>query len=135
MSRLPYVLSGLLLSLALAGCSGSSGPDLPEEASFAEGTCRTAAADVRAIGRALPMLGEDGSVDAEVRVDLRAAHDRLRALADGAEADLQPALTELNEKIGIVRIRADGNSYEPALGELLTRSYENVVERCTATAG
>ena len=135
MPGLPYALSGLLLSLALAGCSSSSGPDLPDESAFAEGTCRTAAADVRAVGQALPELGDGGSVESEVRDDLRSAHERLRALTDGAEPALQPVLADLNEKIGIVRIRADGNSYEPELGELLTRAYENVVDRCTAPAG
>lgn len=130
MPRLPYVLSALALGAALTGCS-SSGPDVPDESAFAAGTCRTAAADVRAVGQSLPELGDGGSVDGEVRAGLREAHDRLRALADGAEPALQPVLAELNEKIGIVRIRADGNTYEPELGDLLTTSYERIVEACT----
>jgi hypothetical protein len=138
-SRIPYVLSGLALIVALAGCSSSSGPELPDESDFAAGTCRTAAPDVRAIGQSLSRLGDDGTVDREVRAELREAHDRLRALADGLvpadEPGLRPALAELNEKIAIVRIRADGNSYEPALGKLLTRSYEDVVGVCTRSAG
>ena len=129
MPRLPYALSALAL-LGLVGCS--SGPDVPDESAFAEGTCRTAAADVRAVGQSLPELGDDGAVDGDVRAGLREAHDRLRALADGAEPALQPVLAELNEKIGIVRIRADGNTYEPALGELLTTSYERVLDACDA---
>lgn len=127
MSRLPYALS----ALALAGLVGCSSSDVPDESAFAEGTCRTAAADVRAVGQSLPELGDGGAVDGEVRAGLREAHDRLRALADGAEPALQPVLAELNEKIGIVRIRADGNTYEPQLGELLTASYERVLEACT----
>lgn len=127
MSRLPYVLS----ALALAGLVGCSSSDVPDESAFAEGTCRTAAADVRAVGQSLPELGDGGAVDGEVRAGLREAHDRLRALADGAEPALQPVLAELNEKIGIVRIRADGNTYEPQLGELLAASYERVLEACT----
>lgn len=129
MSRLPYVLSALALA-GLVGCS-SSGPDVPDESAFAEGTCRTAAADVRAVGQSLPELGDGGAVDGDVRAGLREAHDRLRALADGAEPALQPVLAELNEKIGIVRIRADGNTYEPELGALLATSYERVLEACT----
>ncbi|TAL25915.1 MAG: hypothetical protein EPN99_00990 [Frankiales bacterium] len=127
MSRLPYVLS----ALALAGLVGCSSSDVPDESAFAEGTCRTAAADVRAVGQSLPELGDGGAVDGDVRAGLREAHDRLRALADGAEPALQPVLAELNEKIGIVRIRADGNTYEPRLGELLAASYERVLEACT----
>lgn len=129
MARLPYALSALALA-GLVGCS-SGGPDVPDESAFAEGTCRTAAADVRAVGQSLPELGDGGAVDGDVRAGLREAHDRLRALADGAEPALQPVLAELNEKIGIVRIRADGNTYEPQLGELLTTSYERVLEACT----
>lgn len=129
MSRLPYVLSAFVLA-AVTGCS-SSGTEVPDESAFAEGTCRTAAPDVRAVGQALPDLGEGGGVDREVKDALREAQDRLRALADGAEPALQPVLAELNEKIGIVRIRADGNTYEPTLGDLLTTSYERVLEACT----
>ena len=127
MSRLPYVLS----ALALAGLVGCSSSDVPDESAFAEGTCRTAAADVRAVGQSLPELGDGGAVDGDVRAGLREAHDRLRALADGAEPALQPVLAELNEKIGIVRIRADGNTYEPQFGERLTAAYERVLEACT----
>lgn len=129
MSRLPYVLSALALA-GLVGCS-SGGPDVPDESAFAEGTCRTAAADVRAVGQSLPDLGDGGAVDGDVRAGLREAHDRLRALADGAEPALQPVLAELNEKIGIVRIRADGNTYETQFGEQLTAAYERVLEACT----
>lgn len=133
MSRLPYVLSALALA-GLVGCS-SNGPDVPDESAFAEGTCRTAAADVRAVGQSLPELGDGGAVDGDVRAGLREAHDRLRALTDGMsptdEPALQPVLAELNEKIGIVRIRADGNTYEARFGEQLTASYERVLEACT----
>ena len=129
MARLPYALTALALA-GLVGCS-SGGPDVPDESAFAEGTCRTAAADVRAVGQSLPDLGDGGAVDGDVRAGLREAHDRLRALADGAEPALQPVLAELNEKIGIVRIRADGNTYEPQFGERLTEAYERVLETCT----
>lgn len=128
-SALRAVLPAALLALLLAGCS-SDGPDIPDESDFAAGTCRTAAPDVRAVGALLTELGDGGAVDGDVRARLREAHDRLRALADGAEPALQPALAELNEKIGIVRIRADGSTYEPELGKLLTTSYEQVLEVC-----
>ncbi|MEX2289740.1 MAG: hypothetical protein WD794_05365 [Mycobacteriales bacterium] len=123
-------VSAVLLTAVLAGCAGS-GPDVPEESAFAEGTCRTAAPDVRAVGQSLPELGEGGRVDPQVRDALREAQDRLDALADGAEPALRPALTDLVQKIGIVRIRADGNTYEPQFGDGLTSSYAQVVQLCT----
>ncbi len=122
----------LLLTVLLAGCTSSSGSDVPEESAFAEGTCRTAAPDVRAVGEAIPQLGDGGEVDDDVQDALRDAQDRLDALAGGAEPAVAPPLKELVEKIGIVRIRADGNTYEPELGEVLARSYERVLDACSA---
>lgn len=116
----------LLLALVLTGCTS----DVPAEDDFAAGTCRTAAPDVRAVGEALPRLGDDGKVDADVKDELREAQDRLAAVADGAEADLAPDLQALVEAIGIVRIRADGNTYESAQGDALTRAYERVLDAC-----
>ena len=123
----------LALPLLLAACSGSSeGPELPAESAFAEGTCRQAAPDVIAVGRALPRLGEGGAVDKAVKDDLRESQDRLFALSEGAEPQYAPALSALVERIGGVRIRADGNTYEPVLGEGLQKAYDEVVEVCTA---
>lgn len=127
-------LAAGLLATAVAGCtsgSSSDGPQVPAESAFAEGTCRAAAPDVRAVGETLPRLGDGGRVDDEVKATLREAQERLRALAEGMEPSLQPAFTDLGEKIGLVRIRADGNTYEPELGEALTTSYEQVLEVCT----
>jgi hypothetical protein len=129
-----------LLVLALAGCTAGSrsetpaGPQVPPESSFAEGTCRIAAPDVRAVGQALPRLGDQKVVDAEVQAELLEAQQRVRALAEGAEPAVKPALDDLVVKIGLVRIRAAGNSYETALGESLTRSYEQVLDVCTRDA-
>ena len=122
-----------LLAPVLAGCTGS-GPEVPDEEDFAQGTCRTAAPDVRAVGEVLPELGDDGKVESSVKDALKEAQARLDALASGAEPTLQPALADLVQKIGAVRIRADGNSYAPELGESLTTSYEQVLEVCTGGA-
>ena len=120
----------LLLVLVLAGCTSS---DVPAEEDFASGTCRTAAPDVRAVGETLPRLGDGGKVEQEVRDELRESQDRLVALADGAEPELQDELKGLVEAIGLVRIRADGNTYESAQGEALTRAYEKVLDACVAS--
>jgi hypothetical protein len=128
---LPALLLAAVLGSGLAGCSSSPGPEVPAEDAFATGTCRTAAPDVRAVGEAIPDLGDGGKVDGEVKDSLREAQDRLAALADGAEPDLQAPLRGLVEKIGIVRIRADGNTYETSQGEVLTTAYERVLDACT----
>lgn len=125
-----------LSAALLAGCSSSTpdGPEVPPESAFAEGACRTAAPDVRAVGQAIPQLGEGGSVDAEVKESLRESQGRLRGVADGAQDELKPLFDDLLQKIGIVRIRADGNTYEAQFGESLTGSYEELVAACTDPA-
>jgi len=124
-----------LALLVLTGCSGSDDdapPEPPAESAFLEGTCRMAAPDVIAIGRALPRLGDGGEVDQAVKDELRIAQDGVFALVETAEEPYMPALDELVVSVGIVRIRADGNSYEPDLGGLLRRSYDRVLSVCTA---
>ena len=116
----------LLLAALLAGCTS----DVPAEDEFAAGTCRTAAPDVRAVGEVIPELGDGGKVEPDLREELREAQDRLVAIADGAEPALKDDLQGLVEAIGIVRIRADGNTYESAQGQALTRAYERVLDAC-----
>jgi hypothetical protein len=77
----PHVLSAIVVALLLAGCSSSDsgaeqGPEVPPEAAFLAGTCQTAAADVRAVGKQIPRLGSGGSVAPEVETSLRESQDR-----------------------------------------------------------
>lgn len=126
----------LVLPLLLTACSSS--PDEPEEAAlpaeseFAEGTCRVAAPDLLDLGRALPRLGDGGTVESDVQATLQETQDRLFLVAQTAEPELAPALSGLVEGIGGVRIRAVGNSYEPSLGEDLQASFDEVLQVCTA---
>lgn len=131
--------TALLSLLLLVGCTSDPGapaeppgPVLPAESSFAEGTCAQVAPDVITIGRALPRLGEGGTVDPQVKDELREAQDRLFAVADTAEPALKPTLDDLVLKIGLVRIRADGNSYETSQGAVLQTAYDATVRTCTA---
>lgn len=139
MRTAPAALVGLLL---LVGCTSSPSDDeptaaaspLPAESSFTEGTCRLVAPDVIAVGGALPRLGDGGDVDQDVKDELRAAQDRLRAVAEAAEPEYRAALDELSVAIGVVRIRADGNTYETAQGDALAEAYDEVVGVCTGAA-
>jgi hypothetical protein len=83
----------------------------------------------------IPRLGSGGAVAPEVETSLRESQDRLRALAETAEPQYKPALEDLNQKIGIVRIRGISKTYEPELGKLLTTSYEAVLDVCTDSTG
>jgi hypothetical protein len=132
--RLAAVL--VCVPLLLAGCSSSPDsppePELPAEADFAQGTCRDAAPDLLELGRALPRLGDDGTVPAEVQQVLADVQDRLAFFAEAAEPEIAGLLPTLVERIGGVRIRAVGNTYEPSLGEDLEAAYDEVLAACTA---
>jgi ferredoxin len=119
--------------LALTACgSGSDEPKQPAMAAFADGTCRVAAPDVLAIGKAGLRIDKSKKVDAETRTALREAQAALRDLATAAEPSYQPSLDALVVSAGFVRIRADGNTFEPAVGEQLMKDYRAVLKACGA---
>jgi hypothetical protein len=127
----------LVLPLLLVACSSSSDgpsePELPAQSAFAEGTCRSAAPDLLELGRTLPRLGDDPTVPADVQQVLADVQDRLVLFAEAAEPELATPFATLVERIGGVRIRAVGNSYDPELGEDLQASYDDVLTACTSS--
>ena len=133
--RLAAVL--VCVPLLLAGCSSSPEsppePELPAEADFAEGTCREAAPDLLELGRTIPRLGDDGTVPADVQATLADVQDRLVFFGEAAEPELAEVLPTLVERLGGVRIRAVGNTYEPSLGEDLQEAYDEVLATCTGS--
>lgn len=130
-------MSPLLLVLVLTACSssdeGPAEPDLPAESAFSSGTCRLAAPDLLELGRTLPRLGDGASLPREVQQTLEQTQDRLFALGEGAEPEHAEAFATLVERIGAVRIRAVGNTYEPSLGDELQTSFDEVLSRCTSS--
>ncbi len=118
-------------ALALtAACSGTT-QKAPPASAFSEGTCRAAAADVLALGRAGTQLGDEVTIPAGVRATLRDAQAQLDELAVAAEPSYKKVFDALVQSTGVVRIRADGNEYDPALGEQLRRDYQAVLDVCT----
>lgn len=118
----------------LSACTPSdepSRPALPAEDDFAEGTCRQAAPDLLELGRTLPRLGDGPEVPPEAQQVLADVQDRLVLLTETAEPELTEVLPTLVERIGGVRIRAVGNTYEPGLGEDLQVAYDDVLAACT----
>ncbi len=125
----------LVLPLLLTACSSSPDapeePQLPAESAFAEGTCRVAAPDLLELGRAIPRLGDDAKVSQDVQTTLQETQDRLFLVSQTAEPQYAPALSALVESIGLVRIRAVGNTYEPSLGKNLQTTFDEVLSVCT----
>jgi len=133
--RLAAVL--VCVPLLLCGCSSSPDgprePELPKEGDFAQGTCREAAPDLLELGRTLPRLGDDARVPADVQRALADVQDRLAPYGELAEPELVAGFATLVERIGGVRIRAVGNTYEPSLGEDLQAAFDDVLSSCTST--
>ena len=131
--RRPALLLVLLVPLA-AGCTSSGSSDAPSLSAddFAEGTCRTVAEDVLTIGQLLPEIGDGPQVDQEILDALRESQDALRAVAEGAEPEVQEPLEKLAQSAGFIRIRGVGNTYEPFIGERAQEAYDRVVDVCVA---
>ncbi|HVE74015.1 MAG TPA: hypothetical protein VNA30_02855 [Mycobacteriales bacterium] len=128
-------LAACVLALSLAACGGKEEPTplkQPAEDSFAAGTCRTGAPDVLALGRTVHLLGNGPTVTPERRSALSEAQDRLAAVAEGAEPMYKPAFDRLVVAVGVVRIRADSNTYEKQFGERAAAAYDEVLAVCGA---
>ncbi|MDT7570831.1 MAG: hypothetical protein QOE05_1005 [Actinomycetota bacterium] len=119
-----------LAAFAASACGGDDAMSQPPVSAFAEGTCRVAAPDVLALGQAGQRLGSSKKVDGAVLTDLRDAQAGLRTVTDGAEPAYKNVFSKLVASTGFVRIRADGNSYEPALGTQLMTDYDAVLKAC-----
>ena len=130
--RLAAALVCVPLLLAACSSDGPSEPELPAESAFAAGTCREAAPDLLDLGRTIPRLGDDSAVPPEVQQTLADVQDRLALFVEPPEPEVAELLPVLVERIGGVRIRAVGNTYEPALGDDLQETYDDVLAVCTA---
>ena len=134
MRKVPLVV--VLLGLTLAACGGGSGGSgnlkQPAVSAFADGTCRVAAPDVLTLGKTGAKLGSGNTISADAKTSLKQAQDGLRTVADGAEPAYKPALEALVVSTGFVRIRADGNTYQPSLGKQLMKDYNAVLKACGA---
>ena len=129
--RLAAALVCVPLLLTACSSDGPPEPELPAEADFAAGTCREASVDLLELGRAIPRLGDDGTVPADVQQTLADVQDRLALFVETPEPELAELLPVLVERIGGVRIRAVGNTYEPSQGEDLQATYDDVLAACT----
>ena len=125
------MISGALLA---GGCSGDA-PGLPagpavEE--FAAGVCRQAAPDVLEISRLVEGLGKGPRVPDDAKAALRAAQGRLAATAMQSAGPERADLDAFVQTVGLLRLRADGNTYEPFLADDVRAARDRVLASCTA---
>lgn len=123
-ARAPLAL--LAGALLLAGCSNAPEPD-----DFAAGICREAAPDVLELTDLVSDLGEDPEVASETKTALREAQTRLLETVGTASGPERADLDGFVQAVGLLRLRADGNTYESVLGDDVKAASDRVVERCT----
>jgi hypothetical protein len=127
-----------LLIIGPAACSSSGGDrraakpaeKLPAAAEFRTGTCRSAADAVLALARLAGRREGARTLSRNDRTELSARQKELIKLNATAEADLRQPLTELTVAIGYVRIRSDGNTYEPKLLQSMNTARHGVQTVC-----
>lgn len=126
-ARVPLAL--LTAALLLAGCSDT--PDAPAAEDFAAGTCRQAAPDVLELTGLAGGLGKGPEVDDETKAALRAAQLRLVETLGSASGPERADLDGFVEAVGLLRLRADGNTYESFLAADVEAAGDKVFVRCT----
>ncbi len=135
--RLPRpLLVVLLLGGGLTGCTSS--PDdaparfrPPPAAALAAGPCAVVSEDLVALGRAAFELRGVTAPDDAARASLREAQDRLGAFSEGAPAEVQPALSALVLRAGLVRIQSDTRMLRPDVLTAMGTAYTAAADACT----
>lgn len=129
MSRVVALLLGLCL---VASCSGSHDSFAqPKPSAFKGGPCRAVADQVLSVGRDARKLGKGTTPPAKVRADLKSAQEAVVAVQAGLDPVLAVPFSGLVVAVGLVRLRADSNTYDPSLASSLSTAYDAVVSACT----
>ncbi len=133
----PLVVTLLLaptLLAAVSGCSSSSSSFAqPKESSFSPGSCRQLAPAVLRLGRDIHDLGTKTPSGSQ-RTTLKIDQQKVRDLQPGLSAAVSPAVQDLVGAVGLMRIRADTNSYDGTLAGLALKQYNALVALCTSPA-
>ena len=111
------VLAGALgaCTAANADQSGLPAETLPAASAFKDGTCQSAAEDVLGLAKLARSIHNAKSTSAPARTELRDRQVRIAKLRESAEQELQKPLQDLVTSIGYVRIRFNGQSYDPKI--------------------
>ena len=122
------------LLAAVSGCSSSSSSFAqPKESAFNPGSCRQLAPAVLRLGRDVHDLGTK-TPSASQRTTLKDDQQKVRDLQPGLSAGVAPAVQDLVGAVGLMRIRADTNSYDGTLAGLALKQYDALVALCTRPA-
>lgn len=119
---------------AVSGCTSSSSSfSQPKESAFNAGSCRQLAPAVLQLGRDVNDLGTK-TPSVSQRTTLKDDQQKVRDLQTGLSAGVAPAVQNLVYAVGLLRIRADTNSYDGTLAGLALEQYKALVALCTSPA-
>ncbi len=118
-----YRLTALaLIAGSLAACTAANADEsdlapeeLPAASAFAAGTCASTAQDVLGLATLARKIASAESVDAKGRGELRDRQARIAQFRANAPEQLQKPLQDLVTSIGYVRIRFNGQTYDPKI--------------------
>jgi hypothetical protein len=106
---------GLASAYTVANADESDLPpeDLPAASAFKGGTCQATANDVLGMAALARKIVKSETVDAKDRAELRDRQWRIAQARSGADEQLAKPLQDLVTSIGWVRIRFNGQTYDP----------------------
>lgn len=138
MRRTRPLLPLLLLAPLLGACTSDPPAPArfrpPAQSAFTAGPCALVGPDLVALGRATYALRGVTAPDQAAKDELTSAQDRVDAVAQSADAQVKPALSQVVVMAGLVRIRADTKLLDAdTLGDLRT-AYDQAVDACTTGA-
>lgn len=116
--------------VAAAACSGG-GFDQPSASDFRGSSCHSVAPATLALGRDLHDI-RAATPSARQRAALAKHQSALRAQQPRLDPGLSPAVQGLVTSVGILRLRADTDSYAPSLAVEAMRTYQQLVTTCTS---
>jgi hypothetical protein len=130
-TKLPRFIPLLPLALVLCACTSSSGFSQPTASAFTPGGCRDLAPAVLTLGKQIAALGSKPP-SKQARSALATAQKSVREQQSALDPALAPTVQSLVTAVGVLRIRADTNSYASGLRDDALKAYDAVVSACTA---
>ena len=111
------LVAGLASACTAANADESDLPpeDLPAASAFKGGTCQATANDVLGMAALARKIATAEKVDAKDRAELRDRQRRIAEARSGADEQLAKPLQDLVTSIGWVRIRFNGQTYDPKI--------------------
>lgn len=111
-----------IVAAALTGCTAANADEddlppenLPAASAFKAGTCQQTAQDVLGLANLARKIVVAESVSAADRGELRDRQARIAQFRGNADEQLQKPLQDLVTSVGYVRIRFNGQTYDPKI--------------------